>query len=105
MEICFIYVLSIIISIFWAFLWIATFKTITVKRFLIHTIVFLLFSVLISGLALSLIFLPADNTYSASNLGALGMVFLVFLGCFIPGCIIAFAVTLGQLLTNSKNDK
>jgi hypothetical protein len=56
-------------------------------------------------LALHLIFLPVDETYSASNLGALGFLFLGFLGYYIPGCIIAFVATLGKLLTKKDNDK
>lgn len=104
MEICF----CIAFPIFWAVLWIKTFKTVTIKSFIIHSIIFLLLSLLVCCLFLRLIFLSVDDTYSASNLGALGILYLSFLYLFIPGCLISLMVTLGKLLIkmNKKgNDK
>lgn len=50
-------------------------------------------------------FLPVDSTYSASNIGALGILNLIFLLFFGSGCIIAFLIDLGRVVISVKNEK
>ena len=82
----------------WVLLWMRTYKPGTVKGLLLHNLLFLVLSLLIAGGVLFLIFLPADDSYSAANLGALGMLFMMFLYIFGAGCLVAFMGTVGMLV-------
>lgn len=97
--------ISVVVSVLWMALWVRTYKPLTVKRFLIRTLVFILLSLLVAYVAARIIFLPVDDTYSASNIGALGLLCLMFLGCFGLSCISAFGITLGMLIDSKKNLK
>lgn len=102
MEYYFIVALFAAFSLFWAWLWVKTYKRLTAKRFLLHTLLFVALSLLASWVAARIVFLPVDSTYSASNIGALGLLFIMFLVCFASGCIAAFGITLGKLLGKDK---
>lgn len=104
METYLTFAFFVAVSILWACLWVKTYKALTIKRFIIHTIIFIFLSLLIAWLAMQLIFLPVDDTYSASNIGALGLLFFMFLACFGSACISAFGISLGKLIDNGKNE-
>ncbi|MGN0695760.1 MAG: hypothetical protein ACI4J5_03225 [Oscillospiraceae bacterium] len=99
-----LYIILLVFSCGWAWLLVHTYKNMTSNGLFIHTIVFIFLSLLVAWGALKLIFLPADDTYSASNLGALGVIFFIFLQFFAPACLIAFLITLGKMLGNREDD-
>ena len=86
----------------WAFVWIKTFKGSTVRRLIIHTLIFAVLSAFIAYVILRIIFSGVDKTYSASNKGALGILFLMIMGVFIPACLLAFFQTIGDMMTRRK---
>jgi len=81
MEIYLLFALFIVFSIFWSYLWVKTCKAPTVRRLIIHTIIFVLLSLVVAYLTIHLIFLPVNDSYSASNIGAVGILYLIFLVC------------------------
>ncbi len=62
-------------------------------------------SLLIAWLAAQIIFAPADDTYSAANKSALGMIFMLWLIIFGSVCLIAVIVTLGSFIESKTSDK
>ena len=93
------------VSIGWAFLWVRTYKTLTAKRLILHTLLFTALSILIFLLVSYITFLPVDESYSASNIGALGFMILLFINFFGASCIVALAVNIGKLLNKDDKDK
>lgn len=89
----------------WIFLWVHTYHPKDVKHLLLHTGLFLLLSLVICGVIMLLIFLPADDSYSASNLGALGLMFLMFLRVFGIGCLVAICQTVGVLSEKRQGEQ
>lgn len=88
----------------WAVLWMRTYHPDGIKGLLLHNLLFLGLSLLIAGGVLLLIFLPADDSYSASNLGALGILFLMFLRIFGTACFVALMGTIGMLVQHKHPD-
>lgn len=78
------------ISAGWAFLWVHTFKTHTVKRLVLHTIVFVILSLFVALLVCRITFIPVDESYSRTNINALGLMAVIFLCIFAVACITAF---------------
>lgn len=93
------------VSIGWAFLWIRTYKTLTAKRLILHTLLFTALSILVFLLVSYITFIPVDESYSASNIGALGFMILLFINFFGASCIVAFAINIGKLLNKDDKDK
>ena len=93
------------VSIGWAFLWVRTYKTLTVERLILHTLLFTALSLLIFQLVSYITFLPVDESYSASNIGALGFMILLFINIFAAACIVAFGLNLGKLLKKDEKEK
>ncbi len=102
MEIYLSFALFIAFSVFWAYIWVKTGNTVIIKRFIIHTIIFILLSFLSAWIVGQLVFLPVNESYSASNIGAVGILYLIFLVCFGTACIFAFGITIGNLINNNK---
>lgn len=98
MEIYFIEVIFWIVSAGWAVLWGKTYKSQKIGGFIKHTVIFLLLSVLIAWIGLRLIFLPVNETYSYSNICALGLLCPIWLKIFGLGCLTAIVYTLDDLL-------
>lgn len=103
MEIVQLFVFGVI-SLVWAALWVFTYRTLTLKRFIVHTAVFVILSAVVAWLVLQFTFMPIDSTYSASNIGALGFLYMSFLIFFISACLIAFGITLGKLIGKKKDE-
>lgn len=88
----------ILISAGWAILWGKTYKFSKIRGFIKHTVIFMLLSLLAAWIVSKLIFFPADETYSYSNISALGLLCLIWLKIFGFGCLTAFIYTLDSLL-------
>lgn len=86
------------ISVGWAFLWVRTFKTPTVRRFVLHTIVFVILSLFLALLVSRITFLPVDESYSQTNINALGLMAVIFICIFAAACITAFYRCLVKIL-------
>ncbi len=89
----------------WAALWINTYTPSKISGYIIHTSIFTALSALITWFAAKVIFSPVDETYSASNVGALGLLFLMWAFVFSAACLIAIFQTLGRLLTKHREEK
>lgn len=74
-------------------LWLRTYslRALTVKRLIVHAVIFALLSLSVLLLVLRMIFSRAGNICSASNLSMLGMLFLLS-----AACLAAFALTCGK---------
>ena len=103
MEIYLLFALFIAFSIFWSYLWVKTCKASTVRRLIIHTIIFILLSLVVAYLTMRLIFLPVNDNYSASNIGAVGILYLMFLVCFGIACFLAVGITIENFINADKN--
>ncbi|MBQ8434581.1 MAG: hypothetical protein IJX24_01000 [Oscillospiraceae bacterium] len=103
MEIYLLFAIFIAFSIFWSYLWVKTCKVSTVKRLIIHTIIFILLSLVVAYLTMRLIFLPVNDNYSASNIGAVGILYLMFLVCFGIACFLAVGITIENFINANKN--
>ena len=100
-------IIALIGSAGWLKLWISSYTPSNVRGYIAHTLIFIVLSLIIAGLVLLIIFAPVDDTYSASNVGALGMLFLGFLELFGCFCLVAVAFNFGKLmdtLDKEKND-
>lgn len=86
----------------WAFVWIKTFKGNTVRRLIAHTLIFAALSAFIAYVILRIVFSGVDETYSASNKGALGILFLMIMAVFVPACLFAFFQTVSDLISRRK---
>lgn len=87
-----------VLSLGWALLWICTYRSAKISGYVIHTAIFTALSAAITWLMLKVIFSPVDDTYSASNIGALGFVFILWMIIFGSACLIAVFATLGKLI-------
>ena len=91
------------ISVGWAFLWVRTFKTPTVKRLVLHTIVFVILSLLVALLVCRITFIPVDESYSQTNINALGLMAVIFICIFAAACITAFYRCLVKILSRDDS--
>ena len=89
----------------WAALWINTYTPSKISGYILHTSVFTALSALITWFAAKIIFSSVDETYSASNVGALGLLFIMWELVFSAACLIAIFQTLGRLLTKHCEEK
>ncbi len=86
----------------WAAVWIKTFRGESAGALVLHTVVFSVLSAVIMAVVRSIVFSEADESYSASNLGALGFLYMMFLVPFVCACLIAFFQTVGDLITRRE---
>ena len=91
------------------FFWVRTYNPSTVRGLLLHTLLFLMISAAVAAGGVYLIFLPADDSYSASNLGALGFTAIIFLIVFGICCLTALLANIGRFAeqrhcTKDKNE-
>lgn len=93
------------LSLGWALLWIYTYRSAKISGYVIHTVIFSALSAAITWLMLKVIFAPVDDTYSASNKGALGLVFILWMIVFGSACLIAVFATLGKLINNRTENE
>jgi len=105
MNIVLLLIITIIGSAGWLKLWISSYTPSNVRGYVAHTLIFTVLSFIISGLVLLLIFAPVDDTYSASNVGALGMLFLGFIGLFGCFCLVAVFFNFGKLMDKREERK
>ncbi|MBR1591940.1 MAG: hypothetical protein IJ666_02890 [Ruminococcus sp.] len=76
MEVYIYLIVFVAVSFMWVKLWINTCNYEKTSRFVLHEIIFTLLSLIISFIAMLIIFSPMDDTYTAANKGALGFVFI-----------------------------
>ncbi len=97
------------ISIGWALLWIFTCNHDKVRGFVKHSVIFAVLSLILTVAAMFIMFMPVDETYSASNKGAIGILFILWLMIFCSACLIAFIISLvrfsGMWCAAKKNEK
>lgn len=89
----------------WLKLWTAAYTPSKISGYIRHTVIFTFLSLLISWLVSLLIFSPVDDTYSASNIGALGMLFILWLLIFGTACLIAVFQTFGSIFKKLNEEK
>lgn len=94
----------VILLLVWLMLWVATYKPSNVLGLIKHTVVFALLSILLSRIALWWVFLSVDDTYSASNKGALGILYMMWQIVFLFDCLLAFGMTLKSLLDKKRKE-
>ncbi|MBQ8905207.1 MAG: hypothetical protein IJY85_02435 [Ruminococcus sp.] len=97
--------ITVAISIGWIKLWTATYSPFKISGFIKHTVIFIFLSLIVALIGLFLIFSPVDDTYSASNTGALGLLFVLCVSIFCVACMIAAIQNLSSLLQKLKKDK
>lgn len=105
MEIIFAMLITISVSIGWIKLWTATYSPLKISGFIKHTVIFIFLSLVVALIGLFLIFAPVDDTYSASNTGALGLLFVLCISIFGVACMIAVIQNLSGLLQKRNEDK
>jgi hypothetical protein len=82
------------VSIGWALLWILTCNPVKVSGLVKHSVIFAVLSLILTAAAMFIMFMPVDETYSASNKGAIGILFILWLLIFCSACLIAFIISL-----------
>lgn len=101
---CIILALFAVVSILWLWLCVKKYSWFTVKGLLLHMLLFGVISVVIMWIAAQLVFLPVDSTYSASNVGALGLLIVMFFICMAVATLIAWGINISKLAAY-KNDQ
>lgn len=89
-----VFLVVALVSIGWALLWIFTCNHDKVSGFVKHSVIFAVLSLILTAAAMFVMFMPVDETYSASNKGALGILFILWLIVFCSACLIAFIISL-----------
>ena len=92
------YIPLIALAAGWTWLWTKTYRPCGIGRYLLHTLVFLLLSLVIAWLSALIVFSPVDDSYSASNIGALGLMLIPWYAVFGTGCLCGIMATLGELI-------
>ena len=77
-------------SCLWAYVWVKAYRGRTAGSLILHTVIFSVLSLLIAYLAMRMIFSQVDDTYSASNKGALGLMSIMCTGIFAVACLALF---------------
>ena len=101
----FVYLLIFVaLSFLWAKLWLKTCKYEKIGRFVLHEIIFTALSFAVSYIMMLIIFSPVDETYSASNKGALGFIFIFWLVIFGSACFVALVQTVVDMINKNSED-
>ncbi|MCM1226665.1 MAG: hypothetical protein NC320_04460 [Clostridium sp.] len=95
-------VIVCVISYGWERLWVSTYKPNSVLGYVKHTLLFVIMSLFIIWLFIHIVFLPVDETYSASNIGALGIVVILYVPFWVFACIAAVFHTLFIFIEKKK---
>ena len=90
--------LVLAVSVGWALFWVKTYDPYTVGGLIGHSVLFSVLSLILLLTGLNILFSPADDSYSASNKSALGMIGLLYSGVFLIGCLIAFIQTISEYI-------
>ncbi len=89
----------------WGLAGIFTYKPKQFRGWLAHSAVFLLISALTALVAAKICFAPVDDSYSYSNVSALGLLYLYWLLIFAVACFVVILGNLGKYFNrNSKNN-
>ena len=90
--------LVLTVSVGWALLWVRTYDSYTVSGLIGHSVLFSVLSFILLLTGLNILFSPADESYSASNKSALGMIGLLYSGVFLIGCLVAIITTISEYI-------
>ena len=82
----------------WAYLWVRTYDPYTLCGLILHSILFSIISLMLLFIGLSILFSSADETYSASNKSALGLIGLIYSGALLLCCLAALIQTIVDYL-------
>ncbi len=88
----------------WAYLWIRTYDPYTLCGLILHSILFSIISLMLLFIGLSILFSSADETYSASNKSALGLLGLIYSAAFLLCCLAALVQTIGDYLDRKHKE-
>lgn len=97
-------IIVFMISYGWYKLWVSTYKPKNVLGYVKHTLLFVIISLFVIWLFINIIFLPVDETYSASNVGALGIIVILYVPFWILACIAAAFHTLSILIKRKNKE-
>ena len=90
----------------WGGIGIITYKPKQFRGWLAHSAVFLLISALTALVAAKICFAPVDDSYSYSNVSALGLLYLYWLLIFAIACFVVIFGNLGKYCSkNGKNSQ
>lgn len=93
-------------AILWGLAGIFTYKPGKFRGWLAHSAVFLLISALTALVAAKICFAPVDDSYSYSNVSALGLLYLYWLLIFAIACFVVIFGNLGKYCSkNGKNSQ
>ena len=98
MAVYIIFALNIIVAFIWLWLFVKKYSWFTVKGLLAHMMLFGILSVVIMWIAVQLVFLPVDPTYSASNIGTLGLFIVMLFICMAVATVIAWGMNIAKLI-------
>lgn len=105
MAVYIIFALNVIVAFFWLWLCVKKYRWFTVMGLLFHMMLFGVFSAVIMWIAVQLVFLPVDSTYSASNVGVLGLFIVMLFICMAAATIIAWGMNIAKLLEYRRAHK
>lgn len=83
-------------AIVWGLAGIFTYKPGKLQSWLVHSAVFLLISALTALVAAKICFAPVDDSYSYSNVSALGLLYFYWLLIFAVACFVVIFGNLGK---------
>ena len=93
-----VFALFLAVSFLWLWLCVKTYSWFTIKGLLLHMTLFGILSVVVIWFVAQLVFLPVDSTYSASNIGALGILIVMLLICMAISTVIAWGINIEKLM-------